>query len=89
MTEWDVAAPRGCYQGPHARIRPTAYGSGILPGSTLPAPTDADNGIPNGNTIYVATDGHAKNEAWRKVYTRSTTQSSGLMTMNSMWPAGN
>lgn len=85
---WDIAAPNTCYQGPHARVRPTARGSGVFAGG-LPPATDPDNGIPNGNHIYVATDGHAKNEAWRRVYSRTTTNGSGLNTMTVLWPSGN
>lgn len=87
-SSWDLAAPNTCYQGPHARVRPTAYGSGIFAGG-LPAATASDNGIPNGLTIYVAADGHAKTEQWRKVFTASTLNSAGYYTMNALWPAGN
>ena len=85
IPEWDIAAPNACYLGPHARVHPTPRGSGVFAGS-LPSPTDADNGLPNGNTIYVATDGHAKNQQWRSVFSKGTTQSDGTITMDAMWP---
>ncbi len=88
LPAWDLGAPNICYQGPHARVRPTAYGSGIFAGAGLPAATAADNGIPQGNTLYVASDGHAKNTSWRATYGRGNDRSDGLKNMKAMWPHG-
>ncbi|MCU0315802.1 MAG: prepilin-type N-terminal cleavage/methylation domain-containing protein [Fimbriimonadaceae bacterium] len=76
------------YCAPHARKRSRSSSHAGFAGTTvgLPAATADPNGMPDGMTIYVATDSSAKAVSWRGALIQGTTRSDNITVVNRLWP---